>query len=658
MNTLCRKMLLSFKNEADGDLRNLIDSITNNSKRIKDLQIEDLNVESEGETPNASQGGTDIVDMKDFRIRNIKFKNFRTFPSAVKPYGIDFTKNHRDPCSLFLVGRNGTGKSTIFDALEWLYAGKITNAEQRGINSRDETKNYLTYGFGYLGGISSNEVKLKVSLNEDGKYGNDWLNTFDIRPLCAPALCCSDLDIERIAKYDDGEESTSYRHFINCQLGYEELIILQGKLEGFASELTKKGDVLLRRRNLADLNSNDINLVRSQMAKTLLSPRWRSEEQKKKVLKFADIEEVKKIKHASHPESFKKGQPSEFQKIWDDLIANVKLLQDANDERVGGNYHIQLQILPNVQGEDFQKKVDSQIKKISAIYSRFRKAWDDYAQEGDKHYIGLNLTMENLKSDTDFLDSLGASIPVNDDDIKRYSILMQRTGRAVAKLKMKLDDALTKIVEENNQHENVDNVFANADLKKIAIFIQNVLNYYKEKNEEFIVEIKSNSFQVTIKVTTEDGREYTTTPRRYLNTFRFRLYAVLLKIALALYYMKSNNCVAPIIIDDVFNASDFENSVSLSIFVSKIYEVYQEVIDSDKPLQLIILTHDQMMANSFQRGVKMKTAKMMEQIKNGNKADPVRYFIQGRLFHYSEAKEVEKMRGIGNFLNLYLPIEV
>lgn len=656
MNALCRKKLLSFKDEAERDLNILIDCILNSNKAIGELQLTDLKIEPLERGVNEVVVTRDAIEPSDFRIRSLELYNFRTFPGTTKPYGIAFTKDGCEPCSLFLVGRNGTGKSTIFDALEWIYAGKATNAEQRGIETREETEAYLTYGFGKLEGITSNEVKLKVRLKDNRILGDNWIKPFETRPLCVPALCCSDLDIERIAKYDDGEETTNYHHFISSQLGYEELTLLQKKLEEFASELTRQGDIIRRRIELSDLTSGDINMIRRQLAKTLLSPRWRSKEQMDLALKFADKTEIEKIKTETHPESFKEGQPVEFRRAWDDLIGNVKMLQAVSAEAGVAGYQDTIDTTESPTNI-YESRINSQIVKLAAIYKRYKRAWEEYNKDSEKHHEGLDKAMANLKSDYDFLAGLNhTQIPEQRSRLVAISAEQQSVGRAVAKLIKKLDTAIGHLFEKEELQDGGDAVFTNIYPSQLTEFIRNILNNFKELNEEFVVNRKANSFQVSIRVTTNNNHQFSTSPRKYLNTFRFRLYAVMLKISLALYYMESNECVAPIIIDDVFNASDFENSVSLSAFVSKIYEVYQEVINSDKPLQLIILTHDEMMANSFQRGVKMKSAKMIDKIKSGAKSDPERYFIQARLFHYTDAKEVEKTRGIGPFMNLYLPI--
>ena len=77
------------------------------------------------------------------RICNLEFSDFRTFPSSEeKRYCVDFVKDER-PVSLFLVGQNGTGKSTLFTALEMISLGRSSFAEDAGVSE----DNYLTFSF-------------------------------------------------------------------------------------------------------------------------------------------------------------------------------------------------------------------------------------------------------------------------------------------------------------------------------------------------------------------------------------------------------------------------------------------------------------------------------------------------------------------------------
>lgn len=67
------------------------------------------------------------------KINKISIENFRGIKS---PVIIDFIKGGR-PTSALIYGRNGTGKSSIVDAWEWLINSKIEYLSKEGVSERD-----------------------------------------------------------------------------------------------------------------------------------------------------------------------------------------------------------------------------------------------------------------------------------------------------------------------------------------------------------------------------------------------------------------------------------------------------------------------------------------------------------------------------------------
>ena len=62
-----------------------------------------------------------IFDKKDLRIKDVMLKSVRGFPNSDKPFGINFTNNNNEPQSLIVLGGNASGKSSIYDAIEYSY---------------------------------------------------------------------------------------------------------------------------------------------------------------------------------------------------------------------------------------------------------------------------------------------------------------------------------------------------------------------------------------------------------------------------------------------------------------------------------------------------------------------------------------------------------
>lgn len=674
MNILCRNILQGFKGDnADASLHKLIDAILAYDGPLDTLDEECL-YKKRTQPPVEEERKNPVTAREDYRIESIAFTNFRTFPNHKdKPYGLSFTNEKGNPCSLFLVGKNGTGKSTIFDALELLYAGKVKNAENRGIREKDKLREYLTYGFGKINNIQTTDSKIRIRLKDMTDIDTDWMTLDKIPTLSVPALCCSDMDIEEISKLDDVAKTTApvtliddfvinpsseseFQRYIRIQLGYGELTQLRNQLMEITSSIAQRYLNAKARMPMAGLTSADLKEVQEAFTMMVESGMPKISAWGNEIEKFKELDEIKKIEETSDFNNIIVAKDSLFPVKWGEIINNITNLRSL-DEPVQEGY------IPNGEQDDIEKKKDFNavitdvISRLHVMYQRIKKARDTYLEDKDKK--GLMQSFEDLSVDYKEFWENKNKLPIKSRELHSLMIDERERIGAIVKLINEINQILGVLFKERKNGE------ARADEypESLNKFIERILNHYKDVTEEFFVESTSNSFEVKIRVKDKDGNTFETVPRKYLNTFRYRLYAVLLKIALSLYYMKSTHCVAPIIIDDVFNASDFENSISLSAFIYHIIEMYHEVIGGQKPLQLIILTHDEMIASSFRQGVAMKSPERLKK-ENANKGLPKQedYCLFGRLFPYREAEKVrnaeKEAQGEAykerDFLNLYL----
>lgn len=92
-------------------------------------------------------------------------------------------------------------------------------------------------------------------------------------------------------------------------------------------------------------------------------------------------------------------------------------------------------------------------------------------------------------------------------------------------------------------------------------------------------------------------------PREYFNNFRFKLYLISLKVAIAFHIMKERKIAFPLIFDDVFDSSDFQNRLKTKEFIQHIFSTYERLDIHPKPLQLIFFTQDEVIAESIYEGI-------------------------------------------------------
>jgi hypothetical protein len=209
----------------------------------------------------------------------------------------------------------------------------------------------------------------------------------------------------------------------------------------------------------------------------------------------------------------------------------------------------------------------------------------------------------------------------------------------------------------------IDNI-VKGFVSQYGSFIEDCLSYFSEENETF--KLVYNKGEGTVKMTIlvqKDEGHFSTDPYEYLNSFRFKLYAIALKLSLAFWYMKKNNCVLPVAIDDVFNANDFDNSGRLQQFVHRIYQLFYDKVCKTIPLQVILLTHDEMILSAFRKGFNVREISRWNESTEQRKQSHEAYqlysdnCIVGRLFHYWDAwkmyNKVHKGYLYDDILNLY-----
>lgn len=140
--------------------------------------------------------------------------------------------------------------------------------------------------------------------------------------------------------------------------------------------------------------------------------------------------------------------------------------------------------------------------------------------------------------------------------------------------------------------------------------VKSVLDKYlfeEERPVDLIIETKADEVdQETGEVISEiitaylkpKGDKYPPIPvNKYFNTFHYRLFCTLVGISIAVASRKNTGINLPLVLDDVFYASDFEKRTSIEEFLQKLFKLFQEFVP-DKPLQLILFTHDQLVFKS------------------------------------------------------------
>lgn len=559
-----------------------------------------LTIPQEGEE-NAKES---IGEGKDYRVCSLIFHDFRTFPEYEdKPFGIDFEGKYKQPCSLFLLGSNGTGKSTIFTALEKFYTGKSSQAKERVVKE----DRYLNYAFRDENVYQlNNHLDVKLAGNQKQEMGT----------IATPASFCSSYDIQLLEQSDKG-----LTDYIFSQLGYEDVLEVYEMLGKRTKEVRKEILDLDYSDDKVDIPSKDWHSVINEYVKVVLDKKINVDTERR----FANKDVVRTTVQLLHNStSFN----MLFADDWNNLVRTSDLSQP----------NIPLAGVVTERIEDaHRKQQENQINRLAILYQLFFQYYDHNDTKGNPTAV-LDLLYKEFaeaqRKESKYLASK--------EETQKEKLRLSHLLKSVMEVKRAIDERESEIV-----HEFIDDFNS---------FVKSVLGEFSEKNEEFTLAFDDQGkCEVIIKVIPENGEPFEATPREYLNSFRFVLYCVVLKFSLALCQMRKKKISAPIVIDDIFDASDFENSLKLERFVYLVFKTYRKYVKEDcvdVPLQLILLTHDEMMKAAFERGL------CMLQMEDEGSSEE---YICGRLIPYRYAKSdsvicMTQTTGDKDFYNLYIPL--
>lgn len=553
-----------------------------------------------GKKPISSKDNLKSTDqtIHDERIKWLTFCNFRSVPESgeIKRYGINFAINDK-PVSVFLVGSNGAGKTTLYSALEHHYISSSSLSKDMNL---DEEK-ILTYGFGAKDG------QLPTSLKISTVSGEVEERLHDHEGICSPAPFCSEYDLKQL-----GERGDNLTNYILEQLGYDELLSLIALLRTIAAQKNKEIKES-QESHESDMSVDDIDRIINVLLKygsqagELLAKSQKHE--KLFNLDFAEYSAGKEVER--------------FPDLWERL-RNLSA-QPKKDNPI---------LAIEKEGASLKKNSEHANELTQKLTKMYRMTEDALKASQGNGVDGLRKEIEKLYKERAPLDERRIKGILPEEEVKQIQQEVDTTEKVIRLL----DDKQKSILKDFR-----DNRFP---------MIKEILKIFSNEEGELNIQEENNEGNIVLKIVVKDPingfDDLHPTPQEYYNSFRYKLYAVSFKIALALMEMKQKGIRVPLVIDDVFNASDFENNIRLEYFAHNIYKAY-EMMDNEIPLQLILLTHDEMVQTAFRKG-----ANVLEE--DCDEVRQPREYISGRLFNYRYAKQMsgELKDERTTFYNLYL----
>ena len=448
-----------------------------------------------------------------------------------------------------------------------------------------DLNSYLTYGFG-----KSKNSDERTGWQLEFKFADDLqyrtLNKDNIQELIPSSFLCSEVEIE------ESRNSGKLNEWILQQLGYGKLLEIKKVIERMQS-LNEKQTLLLSSNEL--YSTDDLKELVNVIVNTEIV-----ESLKNEISSYSDYNNINENSSFSlFPSLWKNLQSNE---TTEGEVINMKIAQD--------------------------EKNNEEIKKhIAKLYSKLNGIIKSHTEDNAWGY----------------------------DDVKNLIMEIENDNGLNV-------DATSKELEENRKLLDEMNSFINGFstelvsgfIQQNASDIEEVMRMFSSHNEKykFINTEKKKIQDLEMQISVDNERAFTTSPIEYFNTFRYRLYFVTLKLALSFKWMEHTGIAAPVVIDDVFNASDFDNSIKLEYYIYFVKKIYNHICIENgfaQPLQLIILTHDDMVFNSVKNGFCSYHAADSENIMSE------RYFqtICARLYKLEELSKFKDCEG-QEYNNIYL----
>ena len=520
-------------------------------------------------------------DVYDFRFKYLLLNNYRKYGQPKEDtsyYGISFCKKlYKEgktveyPQSVFVLGNNGLGKSSLFDAMEQVCTGKISEATYRGISD-------LNWYVNRKQGIIP-DVKLYTFYDESALENGVNLPFSDMG-IDSHSFFLSENSIYELSRYMQTDGNSEDVDWVPCfcyALGLEDLL-------NFAKDSTGYCQALIDRVNEAvAMISDDPQKQRDNLKRFIRDTSVElSDNDFKKVGEFKEV--LGGIK-----ENFSSYDTKELLKLIEmNMPTGLTQLYSLNRfkerfKKVYANYQL-IQNQGNGDNKPMAGRKRVRTENLDADENRF-----ELITIIEDLHSSLETTME-LKNTKD--------LPLDRIIHETQSYLL--TQKALEHTKEAdffrgLPERL--LAFQKNLKENLEEQFREISDGEFQNIIKNTFEPFMSKGEKLdFVQVDHGVVAANygMKVTVND-----IPVNKYFNTFRFRLFCLSLMAAFNLKMMKKMKFRFPFVFDDIFYANDYRNKNELFVFFQVLANNANALLGDKDAVQVIFFTHDEQIVNTL-----------------------------------------------------------
>ncbi|MDD6826556.1 MAG: AAA family ATPase [Oscillospiraceae bacterium] len=516
-----------------------------------------------GDIVNSASDSTtsDVAPISDFRLKSLLVRNFRKYGVLSEDADAYFGMEMTDSELMVLLGENGSGKSSIFNAAEYLFTGRIGEAEYRDYDVSSYFKR----------GDSSCEI-IAFTKNDMKIKSGETVTPKELRAIPLSHFFISENSIYKSGKMIDGENFLPY---------FCELLGL-GDVYRFVNGRPGEGDSVLERvcqqieSKMMNLASNH-DLVLDELKDATRDFQRSVAEQDKVELRnrLATLEGI--------------------YKEWQSLSTETL---DINEQLKKVNRFANLYLVPEFrEWITFSKDLKAQLPNTSGKSRTFKEALDRQKaiSSFDKEKAFGNMKTKLIR----LIDNIKKMLSQTHPDIVLQRIIDLSLQYARLRDNQLPDGLKDEVV--------IDSIFGvPSQLRAIGNSLiigleMYVSEFVDEKFRSFIISLFNDSFLASGETITIGSLENHTiridvngvSINKYFNTFRYRLFFLIMQTAVCLRLMEQNKVVFPIMLDDIFYANDYHNKTELCKFFKVVVDVKGWMFEDNIRPQIIFLSHDE-----------------------------------------------------------------
>lgn len=495
--------------------------------------------------------------MKDYRFRWLLVRNFRRYDQVEAQsdayLGIKLQDDEGQVCSkIFVLGKNGVGKSTLFNAAEYLFTRRISEAEYRHIHNLQS----------YVGGLMEDIIVVKKDLQ--------IIRETPQIPLLLSRFFISENSILEASSFIS-DQGNWYSFFCEM-LGVGDLYqLINQTLPAIKEKIEHLGDLIgiQQQRYEKLMFVFDVKQLKTQKERNSLKQlvddldAWGNDPSDERIVLLWNRLRFVKLKQAESLRTELKTVRQQLLKMEKEGYQPLALDSKAGFGLEDSSIEQRAQILKELN------------QKVSKLKDLLRWFFDNLSVDPSIAHLEQTLMSEYLQ------DGGGNTVnPLSSiEDLNKY---IGDTAQEISQYCQSAQKALNTFVSRF-----VDRGFKRAVEDLYA-------GHFLERGESFTIDISQLSSD-TITITIDQGSSHTQRipANRYFNMFRFRLFFLSIQSMLCIKMMQETGISFPLLFDDVFYANDYINKRQLVHFFQVLDKFIVENDRVKNRIQLIFFSHDE-----------------------------------------------------------------